>query len=363
MFKKSLAAVAVLGAFAANTMAADVTIYGIADFGFLYTNVEGVAAADAGDEGLRLDSGVNSASRFGLKGTEDLGNGYKVSFNLENEFNADDGTLEGDRLFNREAILTVANDNWGSLSFGRTGGIGSAAGSYDVAFGIADAFDGGDGEIFGMWTTSRIDNSITYMSPAVAGFQVVAQYSFKVDNVTNAFGVQSDAQREGHDDSVRYASFGVAGGVGALQLVAGYEQIMKPAAAAGAENKDAKVVTVGGNYDFGVAKLFAAAQYVENIPVLDGENIDLTGKAVDGTAYHLGAQIPAAGGTVTTGIYWNEAENNGTDTDYIGGSVKYEYPLSARTTVYSSVGYAVAGEDNKDDVKTTQAYLGLTHTF
>ena len=350
MFKKSLAAVAVLGAFAANSMAADVTLYGIADFGFLYTNVEGVPAG-AATEGLRLDSGVNSGSRFGLKGTEDLGNGYKVSFNLENAFNADDGTLDGGRLFNREAIATISNDQWGSLSFGRTGGIGSSAGSFDVAFGIADAFDGGDGEILGMWTTTRIDNSVTYMSPAVAGFQVVAQYSFQMDNVEESFGVSTDVQKEGHASANRYASFGIAGGVGALQLVAGYEQIMKSdTVAKDAENADGKVVTVGGNYDFGVAKVFAAAQYVENI-------------GLDGTAYHLGAQIPAAGGTVTTGLYWNEAENKGTDTDYIGGSVKYEYPLSARTTVYSSVGYAVAGEDNKDDVKTTQAYLGLTHTF
>lgn len=362
MFKKSLAAVAVLGAFAANTMAADVTLYGIADFGFIYTNVEGVAAADAGDEGLRLDSGVNSASRFGLKGTEDLGNGYKVSFNLENEFNADDGTLEGDRLFNREAILTVANDKWGSLSFGRTGGIGSAAGSYDVAFGIADAFDGGDGDIFGMFTTGRIDNSVTYMSPAVAGFQAIAQYSFKTDNVAD-----KDNGREGHDDATRYASFGIAGGVGALQLVAGYEQIMKPVAHVGAANKDAKVITVGGNYDFGIAKVFAAAQYVENVPA-EYYNFEVV---ADGTAYHLGAQIPAAGGTVTTGLYYNDIEDDqrgiGLDGEYIGGSVKYEYPLSARTLVYTSVGYAVQKADANnisiDDIKTTQAYLGLTHTF
>ena len=360
MFKKSLAAVAVLGAFAANSMAADVTLYGVADFGFIYTNVENVPA-DAATEGLRLDSGVNAGSRFGLKGTEDLGNGYKVSFNLENAFNADDGTLDGGRLFNREAIATISNDQWGSLTFGRTGGIGSAAGSFDVAFGIADAFDGGDGDILGLFTTTRIDNSVTYMSPAIGGFQVVAQYSFKMDNVEDSFGVAIDDQKEGHASANRYASFGVAGGVGALQLVAGYEQIMKSDTIdPGAENADAKVVTVGGNYDFGVAKLFAAAQYVENVPA---EILHVDGLVIDGTAYHLGAQIPAAGGTVTTGLYWNDVESEGVGAEYLGGSVKYEYPLSARTTVYTSAGYAVQEIDGLDDIKTTQAYLGLTHTF
>ena len=79
--KKTLAAVAVLGAFAGTAMAADVTLYGVIDEGLVYSHkkVDGVKT-----DKLSLDSGNLAGSRFGLKGTEDLGNGYKVGFILEN---------------------------------------------------------------------------------------------------------------------------------------------------------------------------------------------------------------------------------------------------------------------------------------
>lgn len=86
MFKKSLAAVAVLGAFAGSALAADVQLYGLVDLGLNWTQVDnGKTTTDS----FGMGSGQNSGSRFGLKGTEDLGNGYKVGFNLENSFKAD----------------------------------------------------------------------------------------------------------------------------------------------------------------------------------------------------------------------------------------------------------------------------------
>jgi len=105
MFKKSLAAVAVLGAFAGSALAADVQLYGLVDLGLNWTQVDnGKTTTDS----FGMGSGQNSGSRFGLKGTEDLGNGYKVGFNLENSFKADDGAFDkGSRLFHRESILAV----------------------------------------------------------------------------------------------------------------------------------------------------------------------------------------------------------------------------------------------------------------
>lgn len=91
MFKKSLAAVAVLGAFAGSALAADVQLYGLVDLGLNWTQVDnGKTTTDS----FGMGSGQNSGSRFGLKGTEDLGNGYKVGFNLENSFKADDGAFD-----------------------------------------------------------------------------------------------------------------------------------------------------------------------------------------------------------------------------------------------------------------------------
>ena len=97
MFKKTLAAAAVLGAFAGSAFAADVTLYGVIDYGFNYQHVDTDAAnADASDS-FRMMSGQNSGSRFGLKAQEDLGNGLQVGFVLENGFDADDGLLRRQR--------------------------------------------------------------------------------------------------------------------------------------------------------------------------------------------------------------------------------------------------------------------------
>lgn len=84
MFKKTLAAVAVLGAFAGSAFAANVTMYGIIDTGLGYTSTDKGYGEDVNKFDMR--SGQNSASRFGVKGEEDLGNGVKVGFSLENGF-------------------------------------------------------------------------------------------------------------------------------------------------------------------------------------------------------------------------------------------------------------------------------------
>lgn len=85
--KKTFVAAAVLGALAGSAFAADVTLYGVIDTGLNYQNTKTTSSEDA----LKVDSknaftmkaGQSAGSRWGLKGTEDLGNGYKVGFVLE----------------------------------------------------------------------------------------------------------------------------------------------------------------------------------------------------------------------------------------------------------------------------------------
>lgn len=74
--KKTLAALAVLGAFAGSAAAADVQLYGVVDEGFIYTNTK--VTDQKSDNQFQLGSGLNLGSRWGLKGTEDLGNGCPV---------------------------------------------------------------------------------------------------------------------------------------------------------------------------------------------------------------------------------------------------------------------------------------------
>ncbi len=94
--------------------------------------LDGIGCASAEVDSFSMEPGTNSASRFGICGTEDLGNGYTVGFVLENAFNADDGALDkSGRLFHRESLLFVQSA-WGELSFGRTGGLDAGTGRYNL---------------------------------------------------------------------------------------------------------------------------------------------------------------------------------------------------------------------------------------
>lgn len=82
--KKTLVAVSVLGAFAGSALAADVQLYGILDTGVGYSHIDMDTSSVDDVDSFEMKSGVGSGSRWGLKGTEDLGNGLTVGFILEN---------------------------------------------------------------------------------------------------------------------------------------------------------------------------------------------------------------------------------------------------------------------------------------
>lgn len=397
MFKKSLLAVAVLGTAAGFACAADVTLYGIADAGLVYTNKQvkdtenGVTDKEKSHK-FDMQSGVSSGSRFGLKGTEDLGNGLKVGFKLENGFNTDDGTLGNDgRLFGREASLTVSGD-FGALSMGRMGGLGSGAGTYNLFTVTADAFDGGNVDTFGLVTTDRYDNMITYQTPKFAGVQATFQYSFKGNDVEDdelaANFYDPATGREGSAGTDRYASMGLTGDFGPLQTVVTYEYLNYASNGNKLHNKDAQngqLISLGGNYDCGFAKTFIAAQYFKDM--MAGEDILTHSKKLGndtyngigyqkGYAFGLGTIVPVAGGDLTTAFYykdfeveWEEKARAGDNRDgkYYGLTAKYEYPLSKRTSIYTGAGVSQEKIDYQDKTedKTTQyqAFAGMTHRF
>lgn len=383
MFKKTLAGLAVAGLFSGAAMAADVNVYGVVDLGLMYnhTKTDITDQATVKDDSLVMKSGQNAGSRFGLRGSEDLGNGMTVSFKLENGFDADSGKLGQDgRLFGREASLTLAGA-FGQVSFGRMGGVASAAGTYDYVYAIGDAFDGFDNGIGGLVTSSRYDNMITYQTPEFAGMKVLAQYSFKNNTVAGADGKGAEGD-EGKTTTNRYASLAAVGQYGNLNLVAAYElqnfrHAPAEAATPGAHPDDQHTFYFGGNYDFGVTKVFALGQAFQNARKLN--NLGVLGEedGVDGYGLQLGAQTPLAGGLLTTAFYYAHGETDNATTenksDYYGLAARYEYSLSKRTTVYGGAGYAqekvknnpraAEAANTKEDYDLVQAYVGLKHTF
>ncbi len=389
--KKTLAALAVLGAFAGSAMAADVTLYGAIDQGLSYSysdvkDFDGSKIAD-GENNFEMASGIDTASKFGLKGVEDLGNGYKVGFKLESGIDSDSGELnQGGRLFGREAALTVYGP-FGELAFGRMGGIGSSAGTYDL-LSYVESFDGGDNVIWGFDASSRYDNMITYATPRVAGLQGILQYSLKTDS-------QDKVGDEGQSTAERYFSAGLTGEYGPAQFAVGYELTKYSTTERDADTKyepdDHNLVFIGGNYDFGVAKVFAEAQYFSGARAvfstpseefeIGTEKINVVSeKGFTGYGLHLGTVAPIGGnGELCVGLYYVDttledvqlgADKKDVDGQYYGLAARYGYQLSERTKIYVGGGYAEASLDkytadqtNDLEEKVANVYVGLAHTF
>lgn len=386
--KKTLAALAVLGAFAGSAMAADVTLYGLVDYGFSYQHTDGDAQADAQDN-FAMKSGQNSGSRFGLKGTEDLGNGLSVGFVLENGFDADDGTFDSngdDKIFGREASLHLTGA-FGEVAFGRMGQLASSLGSYGL-LGQVSPFSTGWGDATGMKFVqatghTRFDNMVTYKTPTFAGFTGFAQYSFgnSGDN-----GEKDDAAREwaeGKASADRYYAIGANYKTQSLYLVGvvdsvnyGSQQTIK-----GTNLDDSLTVTLGGNYDFGFMKTYAAAQYFDNALSVGqkvvgadsaiGKTTQEFAEGVEGYSVALGVGVPAFGGTAKAHVGYVSAEDTAESDNTIDRwnvSVGYDYNLSKRTSVYTAATYLQDKLEYKDGAKdrdpnTVEVMAGLIHRF
>lgn len=368
MFKKTLAAVAVLGAFAGSAFAANVTMYGVVDTGLGFTSKDKGYGEEINTFDMR--SGQNSGARLGLKGEEDLGNGVKVGFVLENGFDTDDGELgNGGRLFGREALLYVGGD-FGELGMGRQGELASGNGRYGIFGGKVSPFSTGWSDIAGHKYVmgagfDRMDNTITYKTPTFAGFNVLAQYSFKKVSV-------KDTAREGSSDVNRQYALGASFTAGDLYLTGIVTQTnLKSLGEKDVE--DPLTVSLGGNYNFGVAKLYVATQYFKDsdLAVKMIQNVDKKGK-FDGFGLSVGADVPAFGGTAKVLVGYMDAEDQTPDANDVQRytfSVGYEYPLSKRTFVYGGAGYYMdsydkgfdAGYDDKASVAAVNA--GLVHKF
>lgn len=373
MFKKTLAAVAVLGAFAGSAFAANVTMYGIIDTGLGYTSTDMGYGEDVNKFDMR--SGQNSASRFGVKGEEDLGNGVKVGFVLENGFDSDDGELgNGSRLFGREALLYI-NGAFGELGMGRQGELASGNGRYGLFGGKVSPFSTGWSDIAGHKYVmgagfDRMDNTVTYKTPTFAGFNVLAQYSFNKDTKNEDWG----SQREGSSAVDRQYALGASFTAGDLYLTGIVTQTNKASTGpkVKGEVEDPLTVSLGGNYNFGVAKLYVATQYFKDSDLCVEQINDMQESGqFDGFGLSVGADVPAFGGTAKVLVGYMDAEDQSTaaqDVQRYTFSVGYEYPLSKRTFVYGGAGYYMdsydkvdVGHDDKASVAAVNA--GLVHKF
>ena len=388
--KKTLLAMGVLGAFSSLAFAAsNVTLYGVIEEGVL------VEKAKHQDTTVQLRSGFDQGSRWGIKGVEELGNGYSVGFILEQGFNADDGTVaSGTSGFTREAFMYVTG-GFGKLGAGRTGSLSSGAQSNTILSGWAL----GTGFGLSSWTSaigtsfSRLNNTIAYNTPSFSGFSLHAMYSNGVGADTNKwsknshyYGIGAKYQANAIKSSLIFeavdnkgtevasntagslfseAQWAVLNEFDPTNLTAAQKDAYK--AWAETDLKDGKpakkrvfVINYGFEYNLGAVTPMFAYQWANQ----DG------GKKTN--MFGLSAKVGVAGGDLMVGgryLFGEDESITKGDDDIRSWNIgaAYIYPLSKRTALKAYAGYADSskGWKAKDEIAYNgyQVYLGMRHSF
>ncbi len=334
--KKSLLALAIMGAFTGIASAqSNVTIYGIVDVGIANEN-NGAAAGSV----TRMDSGVLNGSRLGFKGTEDLGGGLSANFQLENGFSTDTGALgQGGLLFGRQAWVGLSG-GFGAVKFGRQMTVVySNASTFDP---FSDALAGDSARLFN-YSGSRTNNLMSYSYEA-SGFRGEVQYGFG----------------EVAGDTSANRTFALAGGYknGPIDVVLTHHRSTDATG-----NVTGKTTLLGGNYNFGVVKAYAA--YAWNKDVTPSGAISLNADTRD-ALIGLTAPVGSAGTFIASYIRLSNKAVSNADANQI--AIGYTHDLSKRTALYTSYGrlandggasYQVPTAGNTDKLFN----VGIRHKF
>ena len=185
---KRVIATSALGLFAIGAQAqSSVTLYGVVDtgIGYLSSSAPTVGATSGGHSAVKMINGIWAGSRFGLKGSEDLGGGNRAIFKLESGFNIGNGQFGGwlnnnvsQGMFNRQAYVGLSNNTYGTLTLGRQydsvvdylGPLSLAGKGVNLA---AHPFNNDNID-----AQYAISNAVKYESANYAGFHFGGMYSF-----------------------------------------------------------------------------------------------------------------------------------------------------------------------------------------
>jgi predicted porin len=354
--KKSLIALAVLAASGVASAQSTVTLYGLVD-GYLgsikeKTTVNGVSSSL---RQTKINSGGFNTSRFGLKGSEDLGGGLKANFLLESGFNLDTGAIPNNgptntTLFSRQSYVGVSG------AFGEVK-LGKMWTPFDDVKGSGAA--GFDSTLFApaanVWLSNnyndRPGNAIYYATPDFSGFSAAAMYSLG-ENKTAAASAGRVAS--GH---VKYAA-GPA-------FVALSHQEEK----ANGNAVSTKYTQLNGSWDFGVAKLLAAYGQVKNGAFT---NITLTPATPAATTlvdksreYQIGVDVPVGPAlTLSGGVARSKITlaANGGEVKNTGFGLAAKYDLSKRTFLYTGLQLSKS-KLASSEFKTDTYAVGVQHKF
>lgn len=407
--KKSLLAIAVAAALPGFAQAqSSLTMYGVADVSLNWGNddanstytivnstatVPGTVTKTAGSSGFSLGSGIGMGSRFGIRGSEDLGGGMRAIFTLEHGFDIGDGDTAGststgrgdtsnNKFWNRQAFVGLSS-GWGQVTAGR---------QYTPIFWALYPADFSEYRYYNNWAAPtgasiatllpqgpvRLDNSISYKSPTFGGLTVYATYAFG-ENLGAGTSGPTGTNTVGTGDV-----YGIAAGwqLGGLYIGGGYHNIASKATATNGNSVVGGIPTVGQSVaaitasykwqSFGVSAGYTQVNLQQFQSVMLGGN-NSTNKANVNTILMSAFAMVGTGKVIFSG-YLTDTHDfksqfagrpiNGDGTFSFG--LAYEYPLSKRTFMYVAGGMSdfsnlqVSGTDR---LKPQNVALGFRHLF
>lgn len=157
-----------------------VTLYGIADDSITYQSSQtSLGSTNGGRSNVKTASGIWAGSRFGLKGNEDLGGGTKVIFTLESGFNLNNGAQQyTNAMFGRQAWVGLTNADYGTFTLGRQyTSYYTLIAPYGPTTWLTGFFGAHPGDLDGLDTIYRANNSLVYTSPKIYGVIFSGSYS------------------------------------------------------------------------------------------------------------------------------------------------------------------------------------------
>ena len=298
--------------------------------------VIGLKQSSAKSDGTPSKTGIDNldagGNHYTIRTTEDLGGGLKANVLLNYRFNPDTGSTGNghDYFANTKLGLSGA---FGEVSMGRFWG--------PVDFLLRPALDvytplGLGATVYGgpLDAPTRYNGTLMYETPEIQGFKAGISYVPKAEMTSNKVNTTEVA--------LRYRSGPLALGVGFTKNAG-----TAPSSKDNAEGKD--VLTVGGAYDFGVAKVG-----------LTYTNVDAYGTTPESERWSTAVRVPITSAARLKLGYEDQKFKGGTSTQAVafGG----EYTLSKRTMVFAEIGQ-VDSDLAKSDEKDATYMLGIKHSF
>ncbi|AMP08511.1 gram-negative porin family protein [Collimonas arenae] len=323
-----------------------VTIYGTADAAIVYSSNQ------RGNSNTYMNSGNLNASKLGFTGGEDLGGGSKAIFTLEQGFSLNNGAQsDATKAFNRQAFVGLSDARYGTFTLGRqytpywryVGGLGPTG----VLTGATGAHPG---DLDGLDTTIRINNSLVYATPVIGGFQASALYGF---------GENAGAVSAGNSTSaaLRYDYNAMSMAIGYVKLnnnnLKGFAQwdpnvtsgsyAQSPVNAGYASAKSVQMIAAAARYN-ATANLMLGLNF-SNVQMAPGALSLFTHQATFNTAGVISTYKLTSAVTLAAGYsYTRESAANGISDParYQQISLEQTYDFSKRTALYFLEAYQKA---------------------